>query len=176
MLVVSKSFFDDAKIPQDLQQTFPALSLHEIKFLLEHFIPDKCVCCLLVIFRFRSLAETRLFAFVLSRASAPAGVHRRRASRRRSSASWTPLRRRRREAHPRSNWTRSPACLRRSLLHRRRRRLRRHPAARTNPRGEGERGSKGVAVWLWLEVSEKKSDLMSHPRMHPRFASPFGEH
>ena len=43
MLVVSKSFFDDAKIPQDLQQTFPALSLHEIKFLLEHFIPDKCV-------------------------------------------------------------------------------------------------------------------------------------
>lgn len=46
MLVVSKSFFDDAKIPQDLQQTFPALSLHEIKFLLEHFIPDKCVCCL----------------------------------------------------------------------------------------------------------------------------------
>jgi hypothetical protein len=43
VLVVSKSFFDDAKIPQDLQQTFPALSLHEIKFLLEHFIPDKCV-------------------------------------------------------------------------------------------------------------------------------------
>lgn len=41
VLVVSKSFFDDAKIPQDLQQTFPALSLHEIKFLLEHFIPDK---------------------------------------------------------------------------------------------------------------------------------------
>jgi hypothetical protein len=41
VLVVSKSFFDDAKIPQDLQQTFPSLSLHEIKFLLEHFIPDK---------------------------------------------------------------------------------------------------------------------------------------
>jgi len=41
VLVVDKSFFETAKIPQDVIQTFPNLSLHEIKYLLETYVPDR---------------------------------------------------------------------------------------------------------------------------------------
>lgn len=43
MLVVDKNFFDEAKIPQDVLQAFPSLTLHEIKYLLENYVPDKFV-------------------------------------------------------------------------------------------------------------------------------------
>jgi len=41
VLVVGKNFFEEAKIPQDVLQAFPSLSLREIKFLLDNYVPDK---------------------------------------------------------------------------------------------------------------------------------------